>query len=403
MLKLAFRNTFRHRLRTAITLAAIVSGVAAIVVSGGFIEDSFVQLREATIHSRLGHLQVFHAGYSKFGRRDPVKYSISDPAKLVERLTALPHVKEVLARSYFSGMASNGKGDIPIRGEGIEPDAEARLGSALTIVAGRQLTGSDQYGALIGEGVAGALQLKPGSYVTVTVSTPEGALNTLEFNVIGVFRSFSKDYDDRAVRVPLSTAKELLFSNAVHSIIAVLDRTENTDRVVQALTDRLDSGRYEIKPWYELADFYNKTVALYRRQFATLQAIILIMVLLGVASTVNMTIYERTGEFGTLLALGNRRGQIFRLVLVENIILGLTGAALGVGIGALLSLVLSQIGIQMPPPPGSNTGYVASIRIVPSVLALASVVGAVAAVLASLFPARRASKLHIVNALRQNI
>jgi putative ABC transport system permease protein len=63
MLKLAFRNIFRNRLRTALTLAAIICGVAAIIVSGGFVEDVFVQLRESTIHSRLGHAQIFRAGY----------------------------------------------------------------------------------------------------------------------------------------------------------------------------------------------------------------------------------------------------------------------------------------------------------------------------------------------------
>ena len=62
MLKLAFRNIFRNRMRTGLTLAAILSGVSAIILSGGFVEDVFIQLRESTIRSQLGHLQVFREG-----------------------------------------------------------------------------------------------------------------------------------------------------------------------------------------------------------------------------------------------------------------------------------------------------------------------------------------------------
>ena len=71
MFKLAFRNIFRNRLRTSLTLAAIITGVVAIIISGGFVEDVFVQLREATIHSRIGHMQIFRRGYIEYGRREP--------------------------------------------------------------------------------------------------------------------------------------------------------------------------------------------------------------------------------------------------------------------------------------------------------------------------------------------
>jgi len=87
----------------------------------------------------------------------------------------------------------------------------------------------------------------------------------------------------------------------------------------------LEKQGYEVKPWYELADFYSKTVELYKRQFGALQFIILVMLVLSVASTINMAIFERTGEFGTLLAIGLRRIAIFKLVLLENILLGCVG------------------------------------------------------------------------------
>ena len=152
----------------------------------------------------------------------------------------MPHVKDVMARVNFSGLANNSRADLPIIGEGVEPGKEARLGSATTMVAGRQLQDSDHYAAVIGEGVATALELKPGRYLTLTINTAEGALNTLEFKVVGVFRTFSKDYDDRAVRIPLAAAQELLFSPTIQSLVVSLDDTGATDMVTAALRKKLD-------------------------------------------------------------------------------------------------------------------------------------------------------------------
>lgn len=403
MFKLAFRNIFRNRLRTGLTLAAIVSGVAAIIISGGFVEDVFVQLRESTIHSRLGHAQIYRAGYLEYGQQEPTRYLIEQPQPLVDKVRAIPHVQDVMTRVNFSGLANNGRADLPIIGEGVEADKEARLGTAMSFIAGHTLQDDNPFGVIVGEGVAAALQLELGSPLNLTVSTPDGALNTLEFTVVGIFRSFSKDYDDRAVRIPQAAAQELLFTPAVHSVVVALTDTAHTEAAVRELKKQLEPLGYDVKSWQELADFYNKTVALYKRQFGALQFIILVMLVLSVASTINMVVYERTGEFGTLLAVGLKRRQIFGLVLLENSLLGLVGGALGVLVGLLLAAGISAIGLPMPPPPGSNTAYTASIRIVPWVLGLAALTGAIAASVAAILPGRRASRLVVVDALRHNI
>lgn len=384
-------------------MAAILFGVVGLIISGGFIEDIFVRLQEATIHSQLGHLQVYKTGYSKFGRRSPYDYLIDEPEAIAYQLEALPQVSEILLRVEFTGLGNTGRADLPIVGEGVEPDKEARLGTFLTIIAGRQLTDEDTLGVLVGEGVARALRLNPSDYLTLLVNTTDGALNSLEFEVVGIFRTFSKDYDDRAVRIPLGAAQELLVSAGVHSLVFSLDATEATERVRSRVKQALPPDEFEVFTWFELADFYKQTVELYRRQFGVLQLIILVMVLLSVANSVNMAIYERTGEFGTLMALGDRRRGIFKLILVENGMLGLIGAAVGVGLGVLLAMGISLVGIPMPPPPNSSSGYIAFVRIVPDVLIKAFLVGAVATALAAVLPAHRASRLSVVDALRQNI
>jgi putative ABC transport system permease protein len=372
--KLAFRNVFRHRARTSLTLAAVAFGVASLIVSTGFISDFLLQLREATIHSQYGHLQVYKSGYYKMGNRAP----------------------------YFSGLLSNGRTTFPIIGEGVDSEKERRLGNYIQFTAGTPLANEEKFSIIIGQGVANALNLKVGDSAILLVNTRGGALNTFDFKVVGVFQTFSKEYDDRAVRIPLSAAQDLLATQAAHSLVFLLSDTSYTDEVMRETIRRLPQEKFEVKTWFDLADFYQKSVELYRRYFSVLYLIILGLVLLSVANNVNMTIYERTGEFGTLLALGNRAGYVFKLIVEETFFLGLIGSVLGVVLGIGVALVISTIGIPMPPMPNTNSGYIAHIRIVPREVITAFGIGLFSTVGAAFLPARRASRLPVVEALRHN-
>ncbi len=403
LFKLAMRNVFRHRGRTLMTLASIVFGVAALILAGGFIEDTIVETGESMIRSSTGHLQVARQGYWQYGTRSPEKYLMENPENLRRELAAAPGVEDVMLRIGFSGLLGNGRTDWPIIGEGVEPAREKRLASYITVVAGRRLTDGDAFGMMIGQGVAKALKLKPGDPVTLLVSTTGGATNLLEFQVIGVFQTFSKDYDARAVRIPLAAAQELLATPGAHIAVVLLKNTMDTDRVAGSMGDRLNHQGYEMKTWVELNTFYTQTVTLYRQQFGFLVVIILAMLLMSVSNTVNMGIFERVSEFGTMMALGDRSSRVFALVVIESFWLGLLGAVGGVVVGIALAKAISLVGISMPPPPNADQGYISHILVVPNVVALSFMVGVLAAVLASLRPARTISCKLIAEALRESV
>ncbi len=399
----ALRNVFRQRARSAGTLAAISLGVAGLILAGGFVQDVFVQLGEAVIHSQSGHVQIAKKGYREGRTRAPESFLIERPDALKAKVQEVPGVQMVLARLGFAGVINNGKRDLGIVGEGVEPAGEAKLGTYLRYIEGRPLADSDNDGIVIGQGVARSLGLKAGDRVNLVISLAQGAVNTLDFEVIGVFQSFSKDFDARAVRIPLTAARILMDNDAAHLLVVLLDKTESTDQVATFLGNKLGPEGFELATWRELSDFYDKTIQLYDRQFGVLRLIILLMVLLSVANSVNMTLFERTREFGTLLALGDRRSAVFRLIVSESILLGLFGALLGVVLGGIAAMGISAIGIPMPPPPNANIGYTAYIRLVPLEVLTAGGIGFVATCLAALLPARRASRMPIVDALRQGV
>jgi putative ABC transport system permease protein len=400
----ALRNIFRHRARSAATLAAISIGVASLILAGGFVKDIFVQLGEAIIHSQTGHIQVTRQGYQDGKNRAPENYLIEKAANLkAELLKSLPATQVITSRLGFSGTLNNGKRDLGIVGEGIEAGLENKIGTYLHFVAGRPLNDTDIDGIVIGQGVAKSLGLKIGDRVTLLATLPQGAVNTLDFEIIGIFQSFSKDFDARAVRIPLASAQTLMDTSAVHMLVVMLEQTDATAEATSKIRQILSGRKFDTTAWNKISDFYEKTVELYDRQFGVLRLIILVMVLLSVANSINMTLFERTREFGTMQAIGDRTFDIFKLITTESFCLGLLGGLLGMLLGVAAAIAISAIGIPMPPPPNANLGYSALIRLDFLSVVTAGTIGFTACVMASLIPARRASRLDIGEALRHGV
>jgi putative ABC transport system permease protein len=403
MLLLALRNVLRHRTRTALTMGAIVFGVVGLILSGGFVHDIFAQLGEAVIHSQSGHLQISRIGFQEEGSRRPERYLMADARPLKSRISAVGGVSGIMGRVGFSGLLNNGRTDVAIVGEGVEADEEARLGTYTSIVAGRRLNGADVGAAMLGDGVAKALNLRPGDRATIMVSTEAGAMNTLDVEVVGIFRSYSRDYDARAVRIPLTAAQDVLQTAGINAVVVLLGNTADTLPVAENLRQMLSPSGYEIWTWQDLNDFYGKTVNLYGRQFGVLRFIIFIMVLLSVANSVNMSLFERIAEFGTMRALGDSRGRVVRLVIVEALWLGFLGSLVAVLIAAALAAAISSVGIPMPPPPNADLGYTARIPLIGGIVVGAFVTGVLATTVAAIPAALRAVRMPIVDALRQAV
>ncbi len=401
--RLAYRNLLRHKARAASIVAAVAFGTAALILSDGFVEDIFFQLGEAIVHSQTGHIQLAKGGFYKYGSHQPDKFMVEDPEGDERRIASLPEVEDVMARLTFSGLVNNGKADLAIIGEGIDPAKEEKLGSFLKISAGRRLAANDQLAVILGQGVANALKIRPGDRTVVIVSTSDGATNTIDLEVVGIFQTFSKDYDNHAIKMPLAAARELLNTTSANTLVISLKRTADTNRVASILTERTVWRNQEVRRWDQLNDFFPKTVALYQRLFGGLQLIILMMVLLSVVNAVNTSVFERVAEFGTARALGNRGETVFRLVMLENMMLGFIGAVIGVGLSFGVSFIVSKIGIPMPPPPNADLPYTAYIRLNVESIRMALAVTFAATMLAALVPAIRVSRVKVVDALRQAV
>lgn len=399
---LALRNIVRQSRRSAIAIAAIGFGVVALLLAGGFIEWIFWAMREDTIQSRLGHIQITRPGYHDAGLSDPFAYLLPARSPELAGIEATPGVKVVAPRLSFSGLVSIGESTVSFVGEGVDPAKEKSLSRAVIVTQGEGLATSDPKGIVMGQGLASNLGVRIGDTVVLLANTPSGGINAAEGRVRGFFSTITKSYDDSALRVPIPMARELLKVNGSHAWITLLDRTDHTDAVLASLRSRYPDKKLEFVPWTQLADFYNKTVVLFSRQVGVVKLIIGIIIVLSISNTMIMSVMERTGEIGTSMALGVRRFQIMRLFLSEGVLLGVAGGGLGLIVGYVLALVISAIGIPMPPPPGMARGFTGAIRITGGLAFDAFLLSVGTTLLASVYPAWKASRMVIVDALRFN-
>lgn len=399
-LRTAALNVIRQANSSKAALTAVALGVTAMMLAAGFIDWNLRFGRENTIHSQLGHIQIMKPGFLKLGRSDPFAFVLPNRDQDIKKVMSGPGVVAVAPRLLISGLASSGETTLSFIGEGVDPGMEAELSSALRFPEGRNLLPGESNTVVVGRGLADNLGIRLGANVVLVANTKGGRINAVEAKTVGVFESITKAYDDIALRIPISLARQLMRVDGEHLRIVVLDDTSRTGQSMAWMKANLNETEYDVVPWTQLADFYNKTASLFSKQVGVIYMIIAVIIVLAISNTMTMSVIQRIGEIGTMMAIGARRRDILLLFIAEGFALGVVGTAIGLIVGTLLASLISFIGIPMPPGPGMTWGYSAGILLTPGTVFSACFTAMVTTGLASLYPAWKASRMEIVESLR---
>jgi putative ABC transport system permease protein len=304
------------------------------------------------------------------------------------------------AQITLMGLISNGEKSETFLATAVEP-AKDRAMRGHRLLEGTEIPNNEPDAILVGRGLASSMHAKVGDYLTLMSTTTTGSLNATDVRVAGIFTMGVKEYDDRAIKMPLAGAQQLLQTKKVERLIVMLNDTEQTAAVRADLTKLFARNGWalEMKEWSELATFYHQVVMLYNGIFGFLGIVVFAIVIFSVANTILMSVFERTREIGTLMAIGTTRGRVWQMFLSEGLVLGLLGALFGVGAGALMATALNHAHVMLPPPPGYTVGYALEILLQPSILVTAAIIAVVTSTLSSIVPALKASRMQIVDAL----
>jgi putative ABC transport system permease protein len=242
--------------------------------------------------------------------------------------------------------------------------------------------------------------VKPGDKLALLVTAANGTFNGMDVELRGTFRTVSKSSDDLALRLPLAAAERLLRVSGAQQWLVLLNDTQTTDYFFRRIADSLPPDRYSLTRWDQDARFYHQTAELFSRQFGFMRVVITTLIVLSILNTMTMNVLERTWEVGVMLSVGDTRRQVLTLFMLEGLVLGVLGSALGIAVGLGSAAVINAFGIPMPAPPGMSHGFRAGVALSTGVIASALCIGAITTIFASLPPSIRASRMQIVAALR---
>ena len=238
---LALRNLIRNRRRSLLTGGVVVFGYAAFALAGGFMAQSLEGLREGTIRSGMGHLQIARPEAFRSGAETTLEYGLAQSGEIEALLRRNAEVVEVLPRIDFFGLITNGTRTVPFLGVGLDPQREARvMDTPRTISSGRWLASRDERGVVLGRRLAAALGLGADDGVTLLATTGDGTLNAVDAYVTGLADIPIKELNERFLATSLSLASDLLAaSGSVSKVVVMLREGADAPRASSRLVDHL--------------------------------------------------------------------------------------------------------------------------------------------------------------------
>lgn len=396
--KMALRNLRRNRRRSIAIIMTVALGVGALFLYHGFNTGIMNQYKFNTIRSRFGHGQINEIDYRNKVYEKPWDHWIDDFSTVENTLKKDSHIEYIFPRVEFYAMISNGKINVAGRGQGIDATQEAKFFSALNFIAGKNLT-TEEDGVILGAGLARSLDAKIGDRVTILSNTIFGSLNGVDLNLIGIFYTGVKEFDDSSFRLPLKQAQILLDSQKIESITLGLKNDNDWTAVQENIKKTFP--RLEATPFAVLDEvFYQHAVDFLWAQFNTIRLIILVIVILGIFNTISTAIFERKQEIGNLRANGESENDVMRLLLTEGFVAGGFGSLLGVFLSIVLNNTILHKGILMPPSPGITRQFHVFIELQTDYAFVTIFLGVACTMLGTYFAGRKVVKTQIGELLR---
>jgi putative ABC transport system permease protein len=399
-LSAGFRNIIKNFRRSLITMISVIIGMTSCLLIHGFFNWNINELKESMIHNGIGHYQLYAAGFSKFGTDDPYKYLIKDATPILKELRSIPEIELVTTRMAFSGILSSGDKSTVTFGEAGNPENETKLNAYSGLISGTNLSSAKPDGLIMGDGVATKLSAKIGDTLTLMGNMKDGGINAVDLELTGITHSGFSDLDNMSVTAPLGVIQNLLnIDNSVQKIVVLLKNTKDTKKILPKIVEISKKYQLEYKNWETLAEFYQSVKLMYDVVFYIIILIVLAIVTFTISNTVNMNINDRVREIGTIRALGTRRIQVALIFIVESSLIGIIGGFIGLIISYLFIGVTELIGGIPVMIKGAELMHIffrPDLTAIVICMALFSLV----AMLASIIPSRRASKISITEALR---
>ena len=364
-----------------ISILGVASGVAVLIIAMSIMSGFDKDIEEKMINSNA-HIFVEH------------DYGIQPSPKILSEILDTPHV--TAASFYLHGQAliRSNENVAGVLVKGIDPDAEIKVSLLKSYIIKGSLNFGDD-GVVVGSELADRLKLKIGDKINlISPAQTKG----MSFKVCGIFTSGMYEYDMNYVYLNLPNAQALFAVDGLVSGIAV--KTDDAFSVV-TVKDALRKKfmpPFNVRTWMDLNKNLLAALKLEKTLIFLLLSLIIIIACLNIASTLIMTVLEKTKDIGILKAIGVSKTNIMAIFAIEGVMIGFLGTAIGVSVGLAVCWSLKTYNfIKLPViyyidklPVNMNIHDISMIVLLSMAITL----------IATLYPAYKASKLDTVEALR---
>ncbi|HUO13244.1 MAG TPA: FtsX-like permease family protein, partial [Caulobacteraceae bacterium] len=260
---------------------------------------------------------------------------------------------------------------------GVDPVAEAKISTISSrIAAGRYLLPTDTNAAVLGDILARNLGVGVGGQITLLGQARDGSVAADVLKVAGIYHSGIIELDRSILEMPLARAQETFgMKDAANTIALGGPSLGSVDRALTALTALARRDGVAVRDWQAMEPAMRNTIDLKYATSMVFYVSLVLVVAFIILNTLLMSVLERTREFGMLLALGMRPGQIGAMVWIELTILAGLGCLIGLAIGAPVTLWLQHTGIIYPIDPKLLEQFGVPQRLVPSLTWLSALTG----------------------------
>ena len=399
---LAWRNVWRNKLRSGIMMAAMIFGLLGVVLMVGFVQAMTDSMVDNAIRFQTAHLQVHN---SDFLLNEELSAWLPEADSMAETIRQQDGIEAVTVRQVIDGMLASAASTRGVRINGISTASEIRVTDLQeSIIEGVMLPDKGRNPILVSRRNADKLNLRIGSKVVLTFTSIDGDVTGAAFRISGLFKTPASGFDDSNVFVRRSDLTRFTGLDQAHEI-AIRIAADRQLAPLQATVSDLVGTRGIVQNWGEVQPILAAMTGSMDITNAIVAGIFIAALGFGIINIMMMSVFERTREFGVLMAIGMTRGRILLLIITEAMLLG--------GVGGLLGLAASRIMLAITDHTGLPFGVVAEglgVYGVDSVLYPSVplpfylqilVMVLVASLLAALYPARQILKKRPSEALAE--
>ena len=410
IVKLAWRNIWRNKRRTLITVLSVAFGVWLAATFIGIATASYISMVDGSTKLGLGHITIQPAGYAM---SPSLQKRLIDATSTLEQTRKVEGVRNAVLRISGQAMFATASRSIGGGFWGIDPADESAENNVFvkTMVRGEMLKSRGGRGVVIGSVMAERLGLDLGKKLVFTAIDATGEIVSEVARVKGIFETGVADVDGSIVLLPVDTVRKALgYGDGDATMIAVYVADQRaTDRMRDQVDSAVGSAQSEVLTWQQTQPEMSAMIQLDRSTNYVFQVLLGLLIAAGVLNTILMSVLERKREFGIMMAVGLTSTRLAAMVLVESVCMAVVGLFTGVVLTAPWYYYLVDVGIDVAAMYGDQNFDAAGV-LFDTVMHAALFPEHVAAILcgvfgltlvAGLYPAFRAGREQPVDAIKE--